>query len=194
MSVQGSVTSTATESAVIVPVPQAEAAVSDHRRRLDVAASWGVPAHVTVVYPFVPPADIDARVVARLAAVLAAASPFDCTFDRCRWFGEDVLWLAPRVDREFRVLTDAVVAEFPDHPPYGGVHDDVVPHLTVGEASGASLDQLEAAEVEVARALPITAHLDRALLIAGTARRDSWRTLVQLPFGRPAVAPGEPGP
>jgi len=31
----------------------------EHRAHLDMAASWGVPAHVSVVHPFVPPADVD---------------------------------------------------------------------------------------------------------------------------------------
>ena len=44
----------AAESAVLVPVPEAERAVSRHRARLDGAAARGVPAHVTVLYPFVP--------------------------------------------------------------------------------------------------------------------------------------------
>ena len=44
-----------TESAVIVAVPAAEPAVRAHRQQFDRAAAWGVPAHVTVLYPFVPP-------------------------------------------------------------------------------------------------------------------------------------------
>jgi hypothetical protein len=32
-----------------------EPAVSRHRARLDRAAAWGVPAHVTILYPFVTP-------------------------------------------------------------------------------------------------------------------------------------------
>lgn len=64
-----------TQTAVIIPVGPAEAAVAAYRRRLDVAASWGVPAHVTVLYPFVPPADVDDDLINRLAAVFAATSP-----------------------------------------------------------------------------------------------------------------------
>ncbi len=58
---------------------------------------------------------------------------FDCTFDKCGWFGEDVLWLAPDRDQEFRDLTNGVAAGS-DYPPYGGEHDDVIPHLTVGDS------------------------------------------------------------
>lgn len=172
-----------TQTAVIIPVGPAEAAVAGHRRRLDVAASWGVPAHVTVLYPFVPPADVDDNVINRLAAVFAAAPPFDCTFAKCGWFGEDVLWLAPDRDHEFRDLTNGVVEEFPGYTPYGGEFDDVIPHLTVGESRRGTADELRAAEADVSLKLPITARIEHALLIAGTARPNSWHTVARLPLG-----------
>lgn len=164
---------TATETAVIVPVDAVELTVAEHRDQLDVAASWGVPAHVSVLYPFVHPDAIDDDVISRLAAALRCV-PFDCTFGRCDWFGQDVLWLAPEPDRPFRELTSAVWRAFPDHPPYGGVFEDVVPHLTVGERRRGSVSALRAAEASVSRQLPIRVHIDRAVLIAGTAEPDSW--------------------
>ena len=42
-------------SAVIVPVPEVEPPVRDLRRELDPSAAGGVPAHVTVMYPFLAP-------------------------------------------------------------------------------------------------------------------------------------------
>ena len=48
----------AQESALLVSVPAAEPAVSAHRSRLDPGAPLGVPAHITVLYPFLPPAAI----------------------------------------------------------------------------------------------------------------------------------------
>ncbi|HEX3932926.1 MAG TPA: 2'-5' RNA ligase family protein [Nocardioides sp.] len=182
----------ATETAVIIPVAPAEMAVSKHRLRFDVAASKGVPAHVTVLFPFVSPVDVDDQVIARLAAVFAAASPFDCTFDRCAWFGDDVLWLAPERDQEFRCLTEQVVEKFPGYLPYGGVHDDVVPHLTVGESRRGTVGDLKAAESDISGKLPIVARIDHALLMAGTDQPDSWRTVARLPLAEPrsvAIAP-----
>jgi 2'-5' RNA ligase len=176
----------ATQTAVIVPVGSAEAVVGQHRLRLDNAASWGVPAHITILFPFVSPSDVDDDVIARLAAVFAAVSPFACTFTECGWFGEDVLWLAPDREREFRDLTSAVAAEFPAHQPYGGEHDDVVPHLTVGESRRGSVGELRAAEVDVSRQLPFTAHIDHALLIAGTDQPNSWHPVAALPLGTAA--------
>lgn len=169
-----------TQTAVIVPVAPAERVVAEHRRHLDRAASWGVPAHVTVLFPFMAPVEIDDDVVRRLATAIASVSVFDCTFARCEWFDRDVLWLAPDPAQPFRDLTDAVAREFPEHPPYGGAHDDVVPHLTVGEARFGTLDELRAAEVAVLAQLPVTARIDHALLIAGTDQPDSWSTVATL--------------
>jgi len=68
------------ESAVLVPVPEAERAVSPHRSRLDGAAVLGVPAHVTILFPVVPPTAITPAVVDALAAAGASAGAFECEF------------------------------------------------------------------------------------------------------------------
>jgi 2'-5' RNA ligase len=174
-----------TQTAVIVPVVAAEPVVDDHRRRLDVAASWGVPAHVTVLFPFVPPVDVDDHVIGRLREVCATVPAFDCTFAECGWFGDGVLWLAPDPGEQFRDLTRRVSDEFPGFAPYGGAFDDVVPHLTVGEST--STDELRAAELAVAGSLPFTARIEHALLIAGTDQPGSWRTVAELPLGTSTV-------
>lgn len=176
----------ATQTAVIVPVAAAEGVVADHRRRLDRSAQWGVPAHVTVLYPFVTPAQVDQQLIASLAAIVTATPAFDCRFAECRWFGTDVLWLAPEPAEPFQRLTSALVGQFPDCRPYGGVYAEVVPHLTVGEARWATRADLVAAEAGISPMLPITARIERALLIAGTDQAESWRTLAELPFATEA--------
>jgi 2'-5' RNA ligase len=145
-----------TETAVIVPVPDAEPIVADHRERLDTAADRGVPAHVTVLYPFVAPAAVDEHVLATLGAAVGSVEAFDCRFARTRWFGDEVLWLDPEPAEPFRRLTAAVRRAFPQHPPYGGVHDDVVPHLTVAEKRRGGTAAAHAAEQAVAARLPLS--------------------------------------
>ncbi len=165
----------ATETAVLVLVPEAEPAVREHRAYLDVAATWGVPAHVSVVYPFVPPDEVDDAVLARLAAAVGTVPAFDCAFTRTAWFDDDVLWLAPEPDDPFRGLTRAVVAAFPAHQPYGGAYPEPTPHLTVGERRLGSAAELTAAERAVTPHLPVRARVHQAVLLAGRPERDSWR-------------------
>lgn len=181
---------TPTQTAVIVPVPAAEPLVGRHRDRLDAAAAMGVPAHVTVLYPFVEPADVTEELMATLAAAVRSVSAFECRLSGTRWFGDDVLWLDPEPAQPFRQLTAAVWAAFPEHPPYGGAHDDVVPHLTVAERRLADLPALRTAEHAVKRDLPLVTTVARATLIAGTDAPSSWRVLRELPLGTVDAAVG----
>lgn len=173
-----------TETALIVPVAGAERLVADFRDRYDPAAGWGVPAHVTVLYPFADPSAIDGRMLTTLETVFQSVSEFDCQFDRTNWFADDVLWLGPEPAAQFRRLTAAVVRAFPKYPPYRGVHDDVVPHLTVGERRLAGLSALQSAEQVLRPGLPIAAHVERVVLIAGTHAANSWRPVHQFTLGR----------
>lgn len=171
----------ATKSAVIVTVPAAEQVVSRHREQFDVAAGWGVPAHVTVVYPFAPPSTIDAAALERLRSAVASVPRFRGGWETTGWFGDDVLWLAPQPEEGFRALTEAVTHAFPDYPPYEGQFDDVVPHLTVGHRG--TPEQLKEVERQVLPALPIHMEVTGAALWCGTDAPGAWRHVAGLPLG-----------
>ena len=171
-----------TESAVVVNVPVAEAVVGEHRLRLDAAARWGVPAHVTVLYPFVAPDEIDDTVLTALARAVRTVPHFEATWARTAWFDQGVLWVAPEPAEPFRALTAAVVQEFPDYPPFGGQHAEVVPHLTVG--NGAPLDDLLEAERVVSALLPFSMPVTHVQVLAGAKASGSWQLLAEFPLGR----------
>src|SRR5262249_62369631 len=118
------------------PCPAAEPAVAEHRAKLDSSARDGVPAHVTVLYPFLSPALLDDAVLASLAQLFAGVPPFAFTLDRVAWFGDAVVYLGPADPAPFRALTDLAFAGFPSCPPYGGEHAEVVPHLTIRDRGG----------------------------------------------------------
>jgi 2'-5' RNA ligase len=170
-----------TETAVIVSVPAAEPLVGRHRKRLDRAAAWGVPAHVTILYPFVPPPALDDDVLVRLSAAIRSVPRFEARWVAPRWFGEDVLWLAPEPDEPFRALTSAVAGAFPAHPPYGGQFEDVVPHLTVGDTG--TVEGLREAERQIAPHLPISMQVATAELWSGDYTPHSWQPVTSLPLG-----------
>jgi len=173
------------ESALLVTVPAAEPAVARHRSRLDTSAAVGVPAHLTVLYPFLPPDLIDADVRATLTRLFASVPGFRFTLDRTRWFPDPVLWLGPSDPVPFCALIERVAAAFPSCPPYGGRVAEVIPHLTIGD--GGSRADLEAAEAEVRPHLPIEAEATSVTLMTGpspgsvpaTAR---WQTVAMFPL------------
>ena len=169
------------QSGILVPMPEAEPAVGPPRARLDRAADWGVPAHVTVLFPFVPPEEISDAVIETAARAVASVPAFCCEFSRTCWFREDVLWLAPEPAAPFRALTSAVHAAFPRFPPYDGEYAEVMPHLTIGSHGGA--DALRAAEAAVGPALPVRTLVRRAWLMTGTQAPGSWRVIAELPLG-----------
>ncbi|WP_433290852.1 2'-5' RNA ligase family protein [Actinoplanes sp. CA-030573] len=172
----------ATRSALIVPIPEAEPAVAKHRDRLDLAAAWGVPAHVTVLYPFLPAAELDEHVLATLKRIVAGVPAFFLTLDGIDWFGDRTVWLSPNPAEPFRRLTAEVVAHFPGYLPYGGAFDEVVPHLTIGE--GHPVEELTAAGEAILPYLPIHARVDAVRLITGREEPGgSWLTRAVFPLG-----------
>jgi 2'-5' RNA ligase len=154
-----------THSAVIVTVPAAEPVVAHHRRELDASAPWGVPAHVTVLYPFLDPAELDDGVHTKLGRAISSVPEFTATFPRTDWFADKVLWLAPEPSAPFRQLTMSVAAAFPEHPPYEGLFEDVVPHLTVGH--DAPVETLRAVERQVKPGLPVKMRVTDVQVIVG---------------------------
>jgi hypothetical protein len=166
------------ETALVVLVPEAEALVARHRLRCDPAAAVGVPAHVTVLYPFRSVVDdLVADVVAELAGGVPA---FDVTFAALARFPGEVVYLVPDPAEPFRRMTAGSVASFPDCPPYGGTIPDPIPHLTV--ADGVDVATAVALEAEVRPGLPITARVERLTLIAQDAT-GRWVSVRHWPLG-----------
>ena len=168
-------------SGLYVPLRDLDPVVSLWRLLHDSAAAAGVPAHVTVLYPFVPPAAIDASVVERLRRLLARHAPFECTFSATGRF-DHVVYLAPEPAAAFRRVTDTLHADWPMHPPYAGSHEEVIPHLTV--ADGAPEAELQRVEAALEPMLPLRAQARAVDLVV--RRSGSWSRIASLPLGEPA--------
>jgi 2'-5' RNA ligase len=158
-------------TALIIAVPEAEALVGDWRERYD-NASLGIPAHVTLLFPFVPSEKVDDALLAELRELFAAQPAFSFSLPRVARFPE-VAWLAPEPATPFRRLTELIYSRYPDYPPYEGVHDEIIPHLTVGVGDAALQDEIEAA---LRPQLPIDAEARHVtLLVEDDLGR--WRVL-----------------
>ena len=172
----------------MVLVPEAEFAVRRWREELDPAAAIGVPAHVTLMYPFESPAAIDEAVMDEVTSALSGSQAFTYTLESVQWFGDAVVWLAPTPAGPFIDVTRVLLRVFPEFPRYGGAHgDSVVPHLTVGDG-GPGARMAEAAR-DVAEKLPIEATADEVALIVGSDAPNSWRVEHRFKLARPSPAP-----
>jgi hypothetical protein len=169
------------ESALVILVPESEELVGRWRTRFDRAAAYGVPAHITVLYPFVAPELIDRDVRDRLGTLFGTQEPFDFSLTETRRFHDQILYLVPSAEQRFTQLTQAVVASFPDHPPYEGRFEKIVAHLTVADLAEA--EQLEIVEVALSPKLPILAHARTISLLVGRDEPATWHVAGEFALG-----------
>ena len=171
-------------SAIVVPIrlPTGLRAVMV---RESASARLGVPAHVTLLFPFVAARAIGTDVLALVERVLGGAAAFDVAFRDVGRFEpggtapNGVVWLAPDPVAPFMSLIDQLSNAFPDYPPYGGVFDEVIPHVTLADDDATRMDSNVA---EASRYLPFRRRVsDAALLVEGADGR--WRTRRRFPVG-----------
>jgi 2'-5' RNA ligase len=119
------------ESAIIVPIPEVEPVVRPLRLRYDPGARLGIPAHITLLYPF-RTAQAAGEEIKALGAVCASTDAFSFSFTEVRRFPHTA-YLHPDKPEIFTQITKTLTAIWPDCRPYGGAHPDIIPHLTVAD-------------------------------------------------------------
>jgi len=133
------------------------------------------PPHVTVLWPFLPAARLDAGTRQVIADVVGALPVFTARFSRVGRFPE-VVYLAPDDPEPFVRMTHAVMARWPECPPYSGAFADVIPHVTLRWAAdlrpGTTLDDL----------LPVDVRITEVHL-AVDRRWRGWTVIESFPLG-----------
>jgi hypothetical protein len=111
---------------LLLVTPDAEPLVGRWRADHDVAASFGIPAHVTVRTPFLSPDRWREPSVSLLESLI----PVDLTLARLEDRpGGLVVLVEP--DDELRAMTEAVSKQWPTLPPHKGNRPDLAYHITV---------------------------------------------------------------
>jgi 2'-5' RNA ligase len=155
-----------------VLVPDAEPLVADFRSRFDRSASRGMPAHITVLYPFLHPDSLSPERVSELRALFLGYRRFRFSLGGVCGF-PDVVYLAPEPLAPFDALTNGAAARFPETPPYGGAFANPVPHLTIAQRPPApSLAEVtDRFVVAVGARLPLECAADEVALAIKRAGR-----------------------
>jgi 2'-5' RNA ligase len=164
-------------SAIIVRV-HLPAPLERWRRRGVANAADGVPAHATMLFPFVAPERLDRAVRGIVAGAAARHPPFDYRLvGPERW--PEVIYAGLDPVRPFVALHDDLRAAFPAFPMYGPDFDlEFVPHVTIDE--GASVVPLED---PAWRWLPHHA-VAGALEVIARPPEGRWRTVWRIALAR----------
>ena len=118
------------ESVLLIPVVEVSDLVGELRLEHDPSARAGVPPHITILYPFVPPSRIDARVSGDLSRFIGGIDAFDLSLTAVDEFEQGVLYLVPEPRDRFVNLIETTSERF-GLLPFDGAYPEVVPHLTV---------------------------------------------------------------
>jgi 2'-5' RNA ligase len=166
------------ETALVIPVPEAELSVGAWRLQYASDAADGMWAHITLIYPFRDSARIDAETMRGIESVVTSFVSFPFTLTTVAYFRSPslVLYLAPEPASPFQELIRSFARTFPDAPPYRGVFDEIVPHVTVADENDPEI--LATIEAEVGSRLPIKATAREVELVEyapqGWSRRQSF--------------------
>jgi len=154
------------ESALAALIPDAEALVEPFRRQFDPSAATGVPAHVTILYPFKPPDELTGDVIQILRDLFKELPAFTVSFNKIMQF-PDAIFLAPEPAEPFRQMTRLIAGRFPETPPYRGEFKEIVPHLTVAQEGDPQKLASIAADFRAAASdqLPIRARINKVSLL-----------------------------
>ena len=170
------------QSGLVILVPESEPLVSEFRSKYDSSAKDGMPAHITINFPFLPIEQDLSVFFDQLVALFSQFRRFEYSLVAARrWPG--VLYLEPSPAQPFVDLINGVVKQFPDSPPYGGEYGDVVPHLTVATADDDAKIEIISQQFATASAgrLPITALASEIWLVDN--REGSWVQRRSFPLG-----------
>jgi hypothetical protein len=108
------------ESTLVILVPEAEGLVRSFHERYDPAAKAGMPAHITLLYPFKSPNEIDGLVLDTLRDCLCRFQPLKFSLMTINQFPGKTLYLAPEPEDPIRELTLGIWGCYPETPPYRG--------------------------------------------------------------------------
>ena len=147
-----------------ISVPEADAVLSLVRSAFDGEVPHaGVNAHITILYPWMPPAIIDEQAINDLASLFSEFPCFDFSL-QVGWFGHEVLLLIPEDNSPFVRITEAVIGHWPQYPYYGGEYDKIEPHVSLAWGEKTKLSRV--AEL-IACHVPVKGHAAFITLCTG---------------------------
>lgn len=144
-----------------MPISEVEPMVASLRVKHDRSAALGVPAHITLLYPFHPPNVAEGQ-LDDLADLFSSISVFHFSFIEARRFPRTV-YLHPDQAERFTGIINKLLQKWPGCEPYAGAFPDIIPHLTVADDADAQV--LDVVQTSLAGQLPVRCLAKEAWLL-----------------------------
>lgn len=166
------------QSLLLIPVPSSDSLIGPWRKKYDWVALHGVPAHITLLFPFKEPSQISGVDIEKLDGIFTKLRQFPFTLVKIGTF-PNVIFLEPNPRGPFIELTKKIVNAFPETPPWEGKYPAVNPHQTMcsriaDEYMNALVKEIT---LEITNKLPINAIAREAwLMISNNGEWEIKRT------------------
>lgn len=144
------------------------------------ATPGGIPAHITVLYPFIPPIRATQQTRDELAQLAAETDRFSVTITSLAQY-EITTYLDLEPEAPIQALTHHIFDHWPNYPPYGDIDLYIQPHMAL--AQGVIPSDVEATALPY---LPVNAEITHLTMMV---RRWSGRWMIDSEFPLRTAAP-----
>ena len=114
----------------MIPALSIEDKVAKWRKKYVESALHGMPPHITLLFPFKNPKEINTEVINKLKTIFSKITPFSYSLIGINTF-PSVIFMEPLEKERFIKLTKKLLKMFPDTSLYGNEFSGINPHLTI---------------------------------------------------------------
>jgi 2'-5' RNA ligase superfamily len=154
-----------------------------HRELYPERIPENIPFSLTLLYPWLPAAEVTDDELEELRSFFAARPPLEFELTHVTEFPGLVAYAAPEPDDELRSTMRALWAKYPQCPPYGRPGSDPAPHATLTRYANPENATFEQARERVEPLLPVRCVVTEATL-QEEYEPDRMRIRATFPFGR----------
>ncbi|OGH47923.1 MAG: hypothetical protein A3A51_00285 [Candidatus Levybacteria bacterium RIFCSPLOWO2_01_FULL_39_10] len=153
------------EGLLLIPVLEVKHLVDGLREKYDPGFLREAPPHITILYPFKRPRDMNIEDIKKLNSIFEKVEKFTFSLQKINTF-PNVVYLEPSESENFINLTRKVVEMFPNYPPYEGKFEGITPHLTIGqELEERTAQVLDETKSKLEKRLPINSEAKEVWLM-----------------------------
>lgn len=167
------------ESVVLIPALEVGWPVHELRMQYDPSAAAGVPPHITLMFPFIPLADLTEGTIQALEKLISGTGTFQFSLTGVNQFEQGVVYLEPEPAGPFVDLSRRISRQFGILPFGGDFGAEPVPHLTVAILESAELRQQLMNQLRAV--VPMVIVAEQAWLMSGS-NASAWNIVRRMPF------------